>query len=172
MPLDNTAKLSDIIGALEDMQAINAKADLASVVGAPANSNDTMATINSVIQGAKNTLAAKMNDGSSGTEPLQGLVEKLVMGKKWASGSGYVNSAATTITGLSFKPSIIVLYAGTAKGNVGWYTGDKTTWRNSYRLADELVIPKAPVVSGESYNFEVSTTSTNTVTGFDWLAVE
>ena len=127
MPLDNTAKLADIITALQTMEGINAKAELASVVGSPANADDTMATINSVIQGAKNTLAAKMDDGSSGAEPLQGLIEKLFVGKKWASGNTISsNSTVTTtlinnntrsefttlsVTGLSFRPSKIFVYA-------------------------------------------------------------
>lgn len=124
MPLDNTAKLADIITALQTMEGINAKAELASVVGSPANADDTMATINSVIQGAKNTLVAKMDDGSSGMESLQGLIEKLVMGKKWASGTAMVKAAYSFTTfsgagtnsyrhieiqknGFDFVPSII-----------------------------------------------------------------
>lgn len=123
MPLDNTAKLSDIISALQTMEGIHAKADLASVVGSPANADDTMATINNVIQSAKNTLAEKMDDGSNGTESLQELVDKLVMGKKWAKGNAsvkevavinyvgnkYGTSPAIEVTGLDFRPSVILV---------------------------------------------------------------
>lgn len=122
--LDNTAKLSDIISALQGIEGINAKADLASVVGSPATASDTMAAINAVIQQAKNDLAAKLDD-SNGTEPLQALIDKLFVGKKWASGNAYSandripatramggvveNVYYTTVDGLNFKPSIIII---------------------------------------------------------------
>lgn len=130
MPLDNTAKLSDIISALQTMEAINSKADLASVVGSPASADDTMATINSVIQGAKNSLATKMGSGSSGAEPLKTLVDNLVNGtKNFASGNGLLPSTDTKnfeqasggiiprnyvqLTGLDFNPTIVFVYNAT-----------------------------------------------------------
>ena len=130
MPLDNTAKMSDIISALQTMEGINAKADLASVIGSPAQDADTMATLVNLIQGSKNELAIKMDDGSTGAEPLQTLVGNLFVGKKWASGTVKVSSFtesfryagstekssvySVTVSGLSFEPSLIFIqtYAG------------------------------------------------------------
>lgn len=124
MPLDNTAKLSDIISALQTMEGINAKADLASVVGSPATSNDTMAAINAVIQQAKNDLAAKLDDGSSNTDPLLELVKKLFDKFGSASGIAVIPSPSVTfktgsgvttdrktitINGLTFRPKTVIL---------------------------------------------------------------
>jgi hypothetical protein len=104
MPLDNTATIKDIIAKLQSLEGINAKADLASVVGSPATEMDTIATINSIIQDAKNDLATKMADGSIGTEPLQTLVGNLSIGKKWASGSA-VTGTELVVSGLDFTPT-------------------------------------------------------------------
>lgn len=81
MALENTASIKDIITSLQSMEGINAKADLASVVGSPATAEDTMATMVNHIQSAKNELASKT--GQVNTEPLQSLVSNLVVGKKW-----------------------------------------------------------------------------------------
>lgn len=115
MPLDNTAKLSDIILALQTMEGINAKADLASVVGSPATSNDTMAAINAVIQQAKNDLAAKLDDGSHNTDPLLDLIDRLPNEIiKIASGNTTGNVLSFTVAGLLFTPTYIIVRS---KGN-------------------------------------------------------
>jgi len=124
MPLDNAVSIKDIITALQTMEGINAKADLASVIGSPATADDTMATLVSLIQQSKNALATKMNDGSTGAEPLRMLVNRLFVGKKWASGvaqlglafsfqninGGNASGKAMTITGIDFKPSRIIAW--------------------------------------------------------------
>lgn len=69
MPLDNTTSIKDIITTLQSVEGINAKADLASVVGSPATADDAMVTITNTIQQAKNDLADKT--GQVNTEPLQ-----------------------------------------------------------------------------------------------------
>lgn len=107
MPLDNTASLQDIITSLQNMEGINAKADLASVVGSPATADDSMAMISNTIQQAKNDLAVKT--GQVNNAPLQSLIDNLVVGKKWASGVQAGVGGYIAITGLDFKPRTIVL---------------------------------------------------------------
>jgi hypothetical protein len=138
MPLDNTATIKDIIAQFESLQGINAKADLASVVGSPATANDSMATINSVLQSAKNELADKMGGSASGAQPLQTLVSNLAVGKKWASGNvmtsgtgvfevarntSTVNMPKVIFAGLTFRPNIIVakVYDGSYKTSISTY---------------------------------------------------
>lgn len=126
MPLDNTASIKDIITSLEDMQGINAKADLASVVGSPATADDSMATIVNKIQQAKNDLADKTEQDRA--EPLQTLVNNMVVGKKWASGTTvsspdrvtfrHIDNSTDTqftveVSDLGFIPSFIFLTSQT-----------------------------------------------------------
>lgn len=131
MPLDKTASIKDVITSLQDMQGINAKADLASVVGSPATADDSMATITNTIQQVKNDLADKTEQNN--TEPLQSLVDNMVVGRKWASGNALSSSSTTqfihpdgstaslsylTITSLDFIPSTILLVSRTSN----WFT--------------------------------------------------
>ena len=149
MPLDNTAKLADIIAALQTMEGINAKAELASVVGSPANADDTMATINRVIQGAKNTLAAKMDDGSSGAEPLEALIEKLFVGKKWASGTvASSNATFLEITGLTFKPSTIIIAPAVDETNGLYFTLYNSTMSTKYSYGGGASSPTELIANG------------------------
>ncbi|WP_137744531.1 hypothetical protein [Robertmurraya siralis] len=122
MPLDNTASIKDIITSLQNLEGINAKAELASVIGSPVTDEDTMSTMVNQIQTSKNELAGKVGEGAEGTDPLQTLVDKVVVGKKWAKGivtssserlSFYYGSGTSTssyfveINGLDFIPSKI-----------------------------------------------------------------
>lgn len=128
MLLDNTTSIKDIITSLQNMQGINAKADIASVVGAPATADDSVATITNTVQQAKDDLADKT--GQVNTEPLQTLVDKMVVGKKWASGLAEVkvgslsksggsltNQPVIEVTGLDFRPSIIIVPYGPTMGS-------------------------------------------------------
>lgn len=138
MPLDNTASIKDIITSLEDMQGINAKADLASVIGSPATANDSMATMINTIQQAKNDLADKTEQDN--TEPLQTLVNNMVVGKKWASGTSMANSNKMFhVTGLPFYPSIIAIGLNSSNSTACLYWEDVfskdkylTTTNNGY----------------------------------------
>ncbi|MGO0058663.1 hypothetical protein ACTID9_01115 [Brevibacillus fluminis] len=114
--LPSTASIKDIIAALQAMEAINQKADLVSVVGSPALSTDDVATIISKLQTAKNTLAANITTqgtSATGTESLSALAAKVTVGssvRRWASGTGTTDSGAIlNVSGLAFKPSVIIL---------------------------------------------------------------
>ncbi|GEM_PF-6228814 len=135
MPLDNTAKMSDIISALQTMEGINAKADLASVIGTPATADDTMAILVSLIQQSKNELATKMDDGSSGADSLQTLVGNLVMGKKWAAGEVRITNSVNysfDIAGLDFLPTDVYYFVisaiGKIRSGVGSANSREKTW--------------------------------------------
>ncbi len=112
--LPNTATIKDIIAALQMMECINQKVDLAAVVGSPALSTDDVATIISKLQNAKNTLAANITvkgttaNGSEGVQALANKVGSLAGVKKWASGT-VAASASITITGLGFSPAHIII---------------------------------------------------------------
>lgn len=109
MPLDNTAKISDIITALKDMQGINQKAELASVIGAPASASDNIVTQITKLQDAKDTLASKI--GVENTMPVQEMADALVVGKKWASGNILEITGPTySVTGLEFNPNVVLIF--------------------------------------------------------------
>ena len=124
MTLSSTAKMSEVIATLTDLQGINQKAELASVVGSPAASTDTIAAQVSKIQTIKNDAASKL--GVSNTTPLGDLIASMSGNKKWASGTAestnspiryftYLGSSSTNsayyieVTDLTFKPSIIII---------------------------------------------------------------
>lgn len=136
MPLDNNAKIGDIITALGDMQGINQKAELASVIGAPATASDNVATQITKIQDAKDVFAGKI--GVPNITPLQAMADGLVVGKKWASGTilcssdkskiSLLSNQSTThdrykviVTGLKFKPSLIIIFMPTSPEAVTIY---------------------------------------------------
>jgi hypothetical protein len=172
MPLDNTATIKDIIAKLQSLEGINAKADLASVVGSPATADDTMATINSILQDAKNELATKMADGSTGAEPLQTLVGSLSVGKRFASGTATVASSRITIMGLEFKPTQITLkkpdsavdvaygyfsskdIIGNSQGDTNfWWSTSKTLHNNAFTITNDGFQCETTYMSSGSINW-------------------
>ncbi|MGF9822610.1 hypothetical protein ABE430_08825 [Brevibacillus agri] len=118
--LPSTATIKDIIAALQTMEAVNQKADLAAVVGSPAVSTDDVATIISKLQNAKNTLASNITaqglTTASGSESLASLASKVTASsvKKYAEGKAAPvwNGSVwvTTVTGLAFRPTFILFY--------------------------------------------------------------
>lgn len=135
MPLDNTAKLSDIISALQTMEGINAKADLASVVGSPATANDTMAAINAVIQNAKDAIATAIDVPN--TTPLQVMADNIAAGIEATGSIPAPASDTITISGLNFKPSKIILRADNEKV-MGTYVEGRI---NNYIIAQVTSAP-------------------------------
>ncbi|WP_460284972.1 hypothetical protein [Clostridium botulinum] len=94
--LDNTAKISEIITALENMQGLNQKADLKSALiakGINASESDGVAN-----------LIAKLNSANL-----------VLNGKRFATGSRTLTNMSETdiytITGLSFTPSKVIVSA-------------------------------------------------------------
>lgn len=114
--LPSTATIKDIIAALQAMECVNQKADLAAAVGNPAVSTDDVATIITKLQNAKNTLAANLaaqGQVASGSDSLASLASKVVAApsKRWATGtkSNVPSSSTTTISGLAFTPTTVIV---------------------------------------------------------------
>lgn len=91
--LDNTAKLSDIITELQNLEGINQKADLKSALvskGITVADTDSMAD-----------LISKLNSANL-----------VLNGKRFASGTGNLTTSSpykTTVAGIGFTPSIIII---------------------------------------------------------------
>ena len=89
-----TAK-DTIVNAINELftSANNGKSSIAAVIGSPATSGDTFATLANHIQNAKNTMATNLTNkgtSASGTETLQSLADKIAnvnTGKPFATGS-------------------------------------------------------------------------------------
>ncbi|MDO0823579.1 hypothetical protein [Desulfosporosinus nitroreducens] len=117
--MDNTEKLSDIITALQRLTTINAKADLASVIGTPALATDPMATLVSLIQANKDDLVnylQGMGQSAGSTDPLASLVSALESMDVVQTASGTATMPGTSgilITGLPFEPTTIKIINST-----------------------------------------------------------
>lgn len=106
MTLDNSAKIGDIIMALEGMQAINQKAELASVIGSPATATDNIATQITKIQDAKDVIATKT--GQENTLPLLELANGINIGFNFKTGDYGRNGSSLVVDDLDFRPKIVV----------------------------------------------------------------
>ncbi|MDT3416185.1 hypothetical protein QO009_002053 [Brevibacillus aydinogluensis] len=120
--LPSTATIKDIITALQTMECINQKADLAAAVGSPASVSDDVATIISKLQNAKNTLAAYLNakgGSAAGNESVQSLADKVgtLPVKKWASGNLMRQANSTVVSGLGFRPRVVIASTLSSNGN-------------------------------------------------------
>ena len=188
--LPSTATIKDIIAALQTLECINQKADLAAVVGSPAVSTDDVANIISKLQIAKNTLAANLTakgQAASGSEGVQSLADKVgaYNGKRWAGGTFTINASGTvTISGLGFKPNYVMVYQNNTKSSfdINVYIGN---------AKDADVFFKSTLgpafgghVSGASQNlttnalqlyddyFSIFAITNLSATSFRWLAFE
>lgn len=127
MALDNTAKLSDIITAMQGLTGLDQKSNLVSVIGSPATATDDMATIISRLQTLKNTGATNLTakgQTATGTETLQSLIDKIgtmTLGKKFATGTLGQTATNQTISGLTFTPTLILLAYATTNNSTPAY---------------------------------------------------
>lgn len=185
MPLDNTASIKDIITSLQNLEGINAKAELASVIGSPVTDEDTMSTMVNQIQASKNDLAATIGD-AEGTESLQDLVNKVVAGVKITSGSTFptiknavVANGNTTTTNsitidtslIGFVPKYILAWTSDLSGgtvsvwfNFNFYHRDATNYGNAMAYTTTF---RAPYVNG-LLNIPVNIGTNNEAT---WVAI-
>ena len=119
-----TTNKNTIVEAINELFtfANDGKTSIASVIGSPATSGDTFATLANHIQNAKNTMATNLtNKGTSanGTETLQSLANKIAnvnTGKQVAYGNTNVtipsNSGLVSLTvpiSVSFTPKEVIL---------------------------------------------------------------
>jgi hypothetical protein len=177
MPLLSTASVAEIITKLQDLEVINSKADLVSVVGSPAVNTDPLADIIADIQTAKTSLAAKLSAGgitATNTEALQSLVGKATIGKEWASGTQAVSNymqqyyyqiGPLTVSGLSFTPSLVIV-AG-ADGNWISQQGVAIRWN-----AGGTIITHDSSSKGQSVRHVAGGVITVTAGGFTMATIE
>lgn len=179
MSLDNSAKISDIITILQDIQGINQKEELINVIGSPAISEDDMTTLINKIQTEKNMMAINLTNkgqNSVGTESLSSLVTKLnniTLGKKWASGSGSQSgNQQLVISGLDFKPDTVLVNTGgyyyffSISMNVAQYSFGAYHYCYS-AIQNYQTNDKAFSIQGK---FGIMTVSNNF--SYDWIAFE
>ncbi|MFC5541574.1 hypothetical protein ACFPOH_07325 [Ureibacillus suwonensis] len=110
---DGLFTASDVEDVLKELftNADNAQKGIASVVGLPATSSDTLEQLITHIQNAKNTMATNLTAkgiSASGAEALQALANKIAnvnTGKKWASGTATVSSNTETVYYVSGSPA-------------------------------------------------------------------
>ncbi|MED2006687.1 hypothetical protein P4V39_00965 [Brevibacillus borstelensis] len=128
--LPNTASIKEIITTLQELQAINQKADLAAVIGSPANASNPVASMVANIQNAKNSMATNLTKAgvlAAGTESLLSLANKIGTAKKFATGTAQTNTVLLgnyrydfyiDVTGLAFMPSHIICYIPDWQGGI------------------------------------------------------
>lgn len=116
----NKFTATDVEGAMLELFtfANNGKVDIATVIGSPATTSDTFATLKGRVQTNKTNLATNLvNKGTSasGTETLAALVAKVAnvnTGKKMASGTVTTTGSTPwdiTVSGLTFTARTILL---------------------------------------------------------------
>lgn len=180
-----TTNKTTIVASLNELFqfANDGKTNIASVIGSPATNGDTFAQLKTHIQNAKSKGAANLTAKgtiASDTESLDSLMSKIAnvnTGKKWASGTITLTSNNyNSISGLTFKPSIIVLYHLTT----GYYytfigTPDRgfntmTMWMggfDNYNSNITGISDKSVTVNNDGITFYSRSNAT-----FNWVAFE
>lgn len=155
MQLPSNASLQDVINELSQLEGINQKSELASVIGSPAAATDTVAQQIVKLQEIKDELAIAITEKGVNTEPGDSLevmkenVEAISTGEP-AYGvassnstqmnfdyysSGSVTSYYLEVSGIPFEPSQIVLVP-TTNNNTSQITNyyKNLIGRNNYVL--------------------------------------
>ncbi|TRY24365.1 hypothetical protein FOI68_17075 [Brevibacillus sp. LEMMJ03] len=163
--LPSTATIKDIIAALQQMECINQKTDLAATVGSPASASDAVATIITKLQNAKNSLAANLTakgQSATGTESLQSLANKVnsLPVKKWATVTATVEggggNSTVTVSGLTFKPSLIIVKHRNGANNGDFWALYFANFPNAY---DTVLTTISAITDGsqDTYNAKNNT---------------
>lgn len=172
--LPNTATIKQIITALQEMQAINQKADLVSVIGSPAVSTDDVATIITKLQSAKNTLAANLTAQGQTALPsdsLASLASKVTAApvRRWASGTGSFRYSSTDTThrvsGLAFTPVLVVVDVD--------YGFPAARWENTI-FVNSNGVPRVDYITfiSKGFTFLCPGSGSTSLTNYYWIAVE
>lgn len=117
MSLDNNASLKDIMDTFEQINTKIIDRGGAQTI-TPGTSNKVLSKGNYkgdiTVKGDNNLIASNILSGKS----IFGVAGSVIAGKRWASGSATPSTAtgnlkgSIAVTGLSFKPSIIIAYNG------------------------------------------------------------
>ncbi|WP_420768764.1 hypothetical protein ACNR9V_03290 [Parageobacillus thermoglucosidasius] len=147
----------------------------------------------------KRTMATNLTNkgtSASATESLQSLVDKIAnvnTGKKWASGTFTSSGNSITISGLSFRPSLVLVYVSTADTD-SWMVGilQEITPRynerwNGLKYVRHLVTQQPNISSPPSSGYDLSGSPNNYITNngfviylygvgyfrnYAWIAIE
>ncbi|ATF15652.1 hypothetical protein A616_27980 [Brevibacillus brevis X23] len=119
-----------------------------------------------------NTLSTDMSLGLTATSTwadIRAAIPLVKNGKKWATGSGNVDYTANTtksvvISGLNFKPSIVLIFPSNGYGAFRWGTKFLNNGGQNHMVADIVLNTSAFTI-----NFYSVATSTGT---FEWIAFE
>ncbi|MED4358739.1 hypothetical protein [Geobacillus stearothermophilus] len=170
--------------------ANDGKTSIASVIGSPATSGDTFATLVNHIQNAKNKGATNLTNkgvSANGTESLDSLMSKIAnvnTGKKFASGITSpqpYGQTSITISGLSFTPSVVIARTvnfspgytaawlltniSTANGSFG-----NVRWRTDANNNNSVAL--TGTISGTSFTLKYPETNYNSALQIEWWAYE
>ncbi|KYD28183.1 hypothetical protein [Geobacillus stearothermophilus] len=187
-----TTNKNTIVEAINELFtfANDGKTSIASVIGSPATSGDTFATLVNHIQNAKNKGATNLTNkgvSANGTESLDSLMSKIAnvnTGKKFASGITSpqpYGQTSITISGLSFTPSVVIartvnFFPGytaawlltnisTANGSFG-----NVRWRTDANNNNSVAL--TGTISGTSFTLKYPETNYNSALQIEWWAYE
>ncbi|WPS87025.1 hypothetical protein SMD22_21385 [Brevibacillus halotolerans] len=123
--LPDTASISDIIKALTEVEAINQKADLVSVVGSPASNSLPVSDAVSKLLDAKTKLVSNLKAqgvDANVTENMIALANKIIEmpNKRWAAGT-IQNAEKLEVSGLAFMPSIALCVRQNAESEESFF---------------------------------------------------
>jgi hypothetical protein len=183
----NTTDKTSLVKAINELftNANNGKQNWVDVIGSPLLNTDTFATLKTKTQTLKNTLATNLTakgQSSVGTDSLSNLINKVASistGKKYANGT-VVSSSGTwniSVTGLSFKPTSIIVSGGTSgthsTANVIYKEDFFFPYGNAVKLrSDNSITQSIPstYMSVASNGFTITTGDANAT--YKWIAIE
>lgn len=135
--LPDTASISDIIKALTEVEAINQKADLVSVVGSPASNSLPVSDAVSKLLDAKTKLVSNLKAqgvNANVTESMIALANKIITmpNKRWAAGT-IQNAEKLEVSGLAFMPSIALCVSQSAEPGESFFVNMVRDQKYAYK---------------------------------------
>ncbi|WP_454053427.1 phage tail protein [Clostridium sp. Marseille-Q7071] len=163
--------------------ADNGKKNISTVIGFPLSNTDSFDSMKSKIQTMKNTFASNLTakgQSSSGSDTLNNLINKIPSintGKKWATGTATMGVNVINVTGLQFRPTVIVTFLDTLSSNRygGIYVaeniyGNTTTMNITFNVWQKDFTSNTFNVSTNGFSFQ--TIFSFTGDALRWIAFE
>lgn len=154
--------------------ANDGKTNIANVIGYPATTGDTFSQLRTHIQNSKNTLATNLTSKgvpSQGTEALAALAAKISQTQlvQWVSGTSRASGRRLTVSGLPFKPSVLIVGSFGIYGSVYAVKGGVVA--NAFAGSDgDFARSGEGTITDSSISVLVSTSSTDPVC--NWIVFE
>lgn len=170
MPLPNNATVRDVINKLEELQGVNQKSELSSVIGSPTTSNDPIANQIVILSDAKDLLADNLNIKNvpaDNSESIISLAEKVGQiisgGMQYKTGSQSRSSNYSfVIPNVPFNPTHLFIFLPAGGTNYFVKTPDLNISVNgsttgaivtSYVNSVFTITPDAPFSSSGQYRY-------------------